>query len=239
MRERAVRRTDPPCPSVAYVAKGLLLDIGGVVLQNGAHLVNLLVQRQPALKPYARRVAGDGGIAGPGDELWQRMLRHEVTERSYWEHRARELGAELGQVWDTRAMITALYELPREDWLNAETVQLMIDTKAAGLPLGALTNDLAAFHGDEWVSQQDWLQLFDAVVDASKTGVMKPARAAFEAGADAIGLPLEEIVYLDDMPWNVAGALDAGLQAIEVRYAHPGAAFDEARQRLGLPPRLG
>jgi len=217
------------------VAKGLLLDIGGVVLQNGAYLVNRLAQREPRLGPYVARVSGGTGVAGPGDELWQQMLRHEVTERAFWAQRAHELGAELGLSWDTRAMITALYEMPRQDWLVQPAVDLMRDTKAAGLPLGALTNDLEDFHGRDWVSRQDWLALFDVVVDASLTGVMKPAPEAFAAGADALGLAPQEIVYLDDMPWNVAGGLRAGLQAIEVRYADPGEALAEARRRLGLP----
>jgi putative hydrolase of the HAD superfamily len=216
------------------VAKGLLLDIGGVVLQNGAHLVNRLAQREPRLGPYVAQVSGATGIAGAGDELWQQMLRHEVTERAYWAQRARELGAALGHTWDTRAMITVLYDMPREEWLLQPTVDLMRDTKAAGLPLGALTNDLEDFHGPDWVLRQDWLSLFDVVVDASLTGLMKPAPEAFAAGADALGLAPQEIVYLDDMPWNVAGGLRAGLQAIEVRYADPEAALAEARRRLGL-----
>jgi putative hydrolase of the HAD superfamily len=134
-------------------------------------------------------------------------------------------------------MITALYDMPREEWLQQATVDLMVDTKAAGLPLGALTNDLQDFHGSDWVARQDWLQLFDVVVDASLTGVLKPAPEAFLAGAESLGLVPEEIVFLDDMPWNVAGGRAVGLQAIEVRYAAPDAALDEARLRLGLPPR--
>ena len=170
------------------MAKGLLLDLGGVVLQNGAYLVNRLAQREPRLQPYVRRVSGGSGIAGQGDQLWQQMLRHEVTERAYWACRAAELGAELGQTWDTRAMITALYDMPRSEWLVQPTIDLMRDTKAAGLPLGALTNDLQDFHGQDWVRRQDWLRLFDVVVDASLTGVMKPAPEAFAAGAEALGL---------------------------------------------------
>jgi len=220
------------------VAKGLLLDIGGVVLQNAAYLVNRLAQREPRLQPFVTRVSGSSGIAGSGDELWQRMLRHEVTERAYWAQRARELGAELGHAWDTRAMITALYDMPRDDWLVSETIALMRDSKTAGLPLAALTNDLAAFHGPDWVSRQDWLDLFDTVVDGSVTGVMKPSPEAFLAGADALGLAPEEVVYLDDMPWNITGALAVGLQAIHVRYADPDEALDEARRRLRLPAAL-
>ena len=111
---------------------------------------------------------------------------------------------------------------------------LMLDTKSAGLPLGALTNDLADFHGQEWVDKQDWLEYFDTIVDASYTGVMKPDPRAFTAGAGALGLPPEQIVYLDDMPWNVDAARVAGLQGIAVSYVDSTPAIIEARTRLGL-----
>jgi putative hydrolase of the HAD superfamily len=207
--------------------KGLLLDIGGVVLTGGPILVNRWAAREPALAPIGR-------VAGPEDDLWHRMLRREVSERAYWETRAGEIGAALGQAWTTRDLMNLLYSRPREEWLNAVTVDLMRDVKAAGLPLAALTNDMRDFHGQEWVDQQDWVKLFDTVVDASVTGVMKPAPEAFAAGAAAIGLPPGDVVYLDDMPWNVEGALAAGLDARRVEHDDPGAAADWARERLGL-----
>jgi len=216
-------------------ASGLLLDVGGVVVRNGTHLFERLAQRYPAVGPVVERV---GGLATERDELWQRMLRGEVTERAYWAQRSAELGEALGEQWDTRAMIVELYDVPREEWLVGLVVDLMTDVRAAGLPLGALTNDLADFHGQEWVEQQgEWLGLFDVVVDASHTGVMKPDPRAFRAGAEALGLPPEEIVYLDDMPWNVAGGLAAGLQAVQVSHTQPEHAVAVARERLGLGPR--
>ena len=69
--------------------------------------------------------------------------------------------------------------------------------------------------------------------------MLKPDPRAFATGAQALGLEPAQIVFLDDMPWNVAGGLAAGLQAIEVRYADPHLAIDEARTRLGLPARTG
>jgi putative hydrolase of the HAD superfamily len=116
-------------------------------------------------------------------------------------------------------------------------VDLMTDVKAAGLPLGALTNDLAAFHGPGWVERQEHLKLFDVIVDASLTGVMKPDPRAFRGGTDALGLPAEQIVFLDDMPWNVDGAREAGLTAVRVPWDDPGPAIDTARELLRLGPR--
>ena len=212
---------------------GLLLDIGGVVHSTAMHLVGRLAETEPAMKPVLERI---GGIAGDRDELWQQMLRRQVTEREYWAQRAAEFGAAVGQPWDTRAMMHRLYELPRQDWLRAEMVDLMAAAKAAGLRLGALTNDMTAFHGPEWVARQEHLKLFDVIVDASLTGVMKPDPRAFHGGAEALGLPPEQIVFLDDMPWNVDGARQAGMTAVRVPWDGPGPAIDTARKLLGLGP---
>jgi putative hydrolase of the HAD superfamily len=212
---------------------GLLLYIGGVVHNTGVHMVGRLAEREPAMRPVIEEI---GGIASDRDELWQRMLRRQVSERDYWAQRAAEFGAAVGETWDTRAMMDRFYQLPRHEWLCAATVELMADAKAAGLRLGALTNDMTAFHGPEWVARQEHLKLFDVIVDASLTGMMKPDPRAFRGGAEALGLPPEQIVFLDDMPWNVEGARQAGMTAVRVPWDDPGPAIDTARKLLGLGP---
>ena len=223
----------PPAAEPAQPA-GLLLDIGGVVHNTAMHLVRRLAEAEPAMQPALERI---GGLASDRDELWQRMLRRQVSEREYWAQRAAEFGAAVGETWDTRAMMHRLYELPQQDWLRAEMVDLMAEVKAAGLRLGALTNDMTAFHGPDWVEQQEHLKLFDVIVDASLTGVMKPDPRAFRGGAEALGLPPEQIVFLDDMPWNVEGARQAGMTAVRVPWDDPAPAIDTARTLLRLPPR--
>lgn len=214
------------------LARALLLDIGGVVLRNARELLRGQVSQQ---EPEVAAFVDASDLAGPGDELYQQMLRHEVTERTYWARRAIDIGQVRGQeAWSTYDMISWLYHRPEGGWLNEEVVDLMVDTRAAGLPLVALTNDLVDFHGQEWVDRQDWLKHFDTVVDGSINGVLKPHPDAYRFAVDAVGVPAGEIVYLDDMPINVRAALDAGLQAIEVLYADRHAAVKEARMRLGL-----
>ena len=143
-------------------ARALVLDIGGVVLRN------------------ARELDLDRGIAGSDDDRWQAMLRHEITEREYWALRAREVGAVLGHHdWSTRQLITWLYHDADVEFVVDEMVELMDDARAAGLPVVALTNDMTDFHGQEWVDAQEWLEHFDAVVDASMTGDL-------EAGAGGL-----------------------------------------------------
>jgi putative hydrolase of the HAD superfamily len=212
--------------------RGLLLDIGGVVVKAGAIMVARLAESEPELKRLLDSVGG--GLATARDELWQQVLRHEIGEQAYWAQRATELGAAVGRRWDTRALMKRLYGGPEQEWLNQGTIDLMRDAKAAGLPVGALTNDLGDFHGKGWVSAQRWLDLFDVIVDASDTGVMTPDPRAFAAGVEALGLAPGEIVYLDDMPWNVAGGIAAGLQTVPVSPTEPEIAVGQARRRLGL-----
>ncbi len=215
-------------------ARALVLDIGGVVLRNARELVRARAARDTSV---ASAYVGREDVAGPDDQLWQAMLRHEVTEREYWTDRARNLGRALGHDgWTTRELIDWLYHDPDADFLNDEVVELMADTRAAGLPLVALTNDLVDFHGQEWADTQDWLKHFDVVVDGSLTGVLKPDPAAYRLAIEATGVPAGDIVYLDDMPVNVAGGLGVGLQAIEVMYDDRHSAVAEARHRLGLSP---
>jgi putative hydrolase of the HAD superfamily len=213
---------------------GLLLDIGGVVHNTGVRMVERLARREPAMRPVIEEI---GGIASDRDELWQLMLRRQVTERDYWAQRAAELGAAVGETWDTRALMDRFYQLPEHEWLCAPTIELMTDAKAAGLRVGALTNDMTAFHGPEWVARQEHLKLFDVIVDASLTGVMKPDPRAFRSGAEALGVPAERIVFLDDMPWNTEGARQAGMTAVRVPWDDPVPAIETARELLRLGPR--
>ncbi len=223
-------------PPAADRPGGLLLDIGGVVHHTGVVMVERLAAREPAFRPVLEKV---GGIGSDADELWQQMLHLQVTERDYWAQRAADLGAAVGQTWATRDLMDRFYALPMDEWRCAGTVRLMADVKAAGLRLGALTNDMTAFHGAEWVARQDHLKLFDVVVDASITGVFKPDQAAFRGGIEALGLPADQIVYLDDMPPNIEAARRAGLTAVQVPWADPGPAIDIARKLLGLSPGPG
>ena len=160
----------------------LLLDIGGVVLRSPIELVEALAAREPRLRPAVDAI---GGVASAHDELWQEMLRGEVSEREYWARRAVGLGTSIGEAWDTRTFIDRLYDAPEDVWLRPEAVGLMKEVRAAGLGLGALTNDLSAFHGPDWVDAQWWLHEFDHVVDASVNGILKPDPRAYALGCEA------------------------------------------------------
>lgn len=213
------------------VPEALLLDFGGVVLRSGHDLMGRLPARHPATTPVVER---RGDFGSEPDELWERMLREEISERDYWSLRAREVGDMLGRDWDTRDFMAELYAGPPSGVLHPDALDLVADVRPTGVRLGVLTNDLAAFHGPEWIEQMDILREMDAIVDGSATGVLKPDPRAYRLAAEALGTPCDRILFLDDMPWNVAGARSVGMTAHQVDLTRPVAAFDLARRQLGL-----
>ncbi|GEL21516.1 haloacid dehalogenase [Pseudonocardia sulfidoxydans NBRC 16205] len=214
--------------------KALLLDVGGVVFRSGSEMLALLGEREPA----ARTVAARRGPLGPEpDPDWGRMLRGEVTERGYWALRAAEVGTALGRDgWSTHEFMAELYEHAGVEIIRPAARRLVADVRAAGLRLGVLTNDLAAFHGDSPLGDLSGLGDLDVLVDGSLTGILKPDPRSYAAVIDGLGVAPGEIVFVDDMPWNVEGGRAAGLHAVQLDLRDPDAAFAEARSALGLAP---
>ena len=59
----------------------------------------------------------------------------------------------------------------------------------------------------------DWQHVFRKEFISSRMKMLKPAREIFDAAAAEIGLPPEEILFIDDSQRNVDGARAAGWQA--------------------------
>ncbi|HEY0812603.1 MAG TPA: HAD-IA family hydrolase [Pseudonocardia sp.] len=211
--------------------RALLLDLGGTAFSSGLERMALLGEREPAVRDIADR---RGPIGPQPDALWTAMLRGEVTERQYWQARAAEVGAALGRPgWRITDFMHLLYDVA-DEVLRPEAAALIADAQAAGMLVGALTNDLKAFHGDGAMAVDPVLASLDALVDGSVTGVLKPDPLAYALAVEALGVPAADIVFVDDMTWNVDAARDAGMTALLLDVADPAAAFGRARQELGL-----
>ena len=215
----------------AVTGRGLLLDLGGTAFGSGLERLALLGEREPAVRSIAAR---RGPLGPEPDPLWEAMLRGEITERGYWRARSDEVGAALGRPgWPITEFMHLLYGMVT-DVLRPEAAALVTDAKAAGIRVGALTNDLAAFHGDAGMAGDPFIAGLDALVDGSVTGVLKPDPRAYAMAAEALGLPPSAIVFVDDMPWNAAAARDAGMVGLLLDLTDPAEVFERARKELGL-----
>ncbi|MGA9746750.1 MAG: HAD-IA family hydrolase [Nocardioides sp.] len=112
-----------------------------------------------------------------------------------------------------------------------DTVGILSDLHAAGVPVYALTN-WSAETFPHATDRYGFLDLFEDVVVSGQVGVAKPDQAIFEVLRERVGRPLDECVFVDDSAANVAAADRAGMDAI--RFTDTGHLRADLRAR-GLP----
>jgi putative hydrolase of the HAD superfamily len=213
----------------------LLFDLGGVLHRS---MFELLDPADPRFDGVLDRL----GPFGPEpDELWAAMRRKEISERDYWDARAAEIGRAMGhEGWVMRDLTGATSDkLSEAETVRPEARALLDAARAAGVPVAVLTNDLSAFHDASWVESQHLLTEVGALVDCSTLGFLKPDPRAYRAGAEALGRDPENVIFLDDQPWNAAGARAVGMTAIDVDIADPAPAFRRACELAGLAEAAG
>jgi nuclear transport factor 2 (NTF2) superfamily protein len=74
------------------------------------------------------------------------------------------------------------------------------------------------------------------LVDCTDFGERKPAPGPYLKAAADLGLPPDEIVFLDDTPYCIEGARAVGMVAVPVDPLARSSAFDLARRLVGLTP---
>jgi FMN phosphatase YigB (HAD superfamily)/ketosteroid isomerase-like protein len=205
------------------VAKALLFDIGDVVMRSNWDLLDDL----EAIT--GRTIVGRGPLDPDNDPAWQRYLAGTISATDYWERIAVAAGfADRWTMW--REMCLTL----GGSQFGQDALDLIADARAAGVLVGALSNDLVAIGGRAWVDTRPELAGFDAFVDATELGVRKPAPAPYLAAIEQFGLPANEIVFLDDTPICVEGARAVGMIGLHVDPIDRSIAFARARELVGL-----
>lgn len=211
--------------------KGLLLDVGVVFFKSAWEIAD---QYEQVRGLPAGTVVGRGPLDTAGDERWNRYLQGEATEREYWLDFAAKAQANGAPLDGHPTIMRAMFQTPGVDIIRAQALSLVRRAKQAGLRVGILTNELMDFQGRDWVESQDWFPLFDVIVDSSEIAIRKPDIRAYDIAIEAMGLPANEIVFIDDNPTYVQGGLDAGLVSLQLDVTDPGEVFDRARQLLKI-----
>jgi putative hydrolase of the HAD superfamily len=86
--------------------------------------------------------------------------------------------------------------------------------RAAGYLTALLTNTFAEFRPT--MEADIGFHHFDAVIESFEVQARKPETAIYEATAAALGVPHEDILYLDDFDQNLEPAVALGWQVIHV-----------------------
>jgi putative hydrolase of the HAD superfamily len=151
--------------------------------------------------------------------------RHpEAVEAAYWSSRdAYDRGgtaqvywsdvlAELG-VTPTESVIAELTRIDTEAWttIRPDAMSLLSSLSGKGVRVGILSN--ATREMAQAARRTPWAQYITDWFFSSELRLAKPDRAIYHHVSNALGLPPEYILFLDDRPVNVEAALGAGWDA--------------------------
>ena len=209
----------------------LVFDFGGPVLLTPFEL-RAVGERSLGLAP------GTFAWAGPfdpdSDDDWRIFQSGGMNEREYWARRCAEFHELSGEPAEMPFFMAHLYSGSEDELVRPAARELIVDAKAAGIPVGILTNDLTAFHDQRWLDRMSILREFDFMVDGRTDGVLKPDPRAYTLMAERIGVAPEECVFVDDQPGNLAGAEAVGMRGVHLDPVDPAPGFAMARRLLGL-----
>jgi len=212
--------------------QALVLDFGGVVTRT-LFETHALTEQALGLKPGTLRWQGP---FDPGsDPLWRLMQRDEISERDYWTERTREVGALIGEEWTSmETFVRRARGAEPEKVVRPEADQAIRTAHAAGIRLAILSNELDLFYGADFRQRLPLLSLFEAIVDASYTKILKPDPRAYAMVGEALQLPLSTCVFIDDQKRNVDGAVAVGMPTVHFDVAEPARSYAEALGHFGL-----
>jgi putative hydrolase of the HAD superfamily len=211
----------------------LLLDFGGVCLLNP-------VERHRAVEEALGLPAGSLTWRGPldpeHDELYAQSIGDGgMSERQYWSLRAAEVGRSAGVDLDVAGYMRLAFWPASPELIRPEAVDVVARAQDAGIGVSVLTNDLRAFHGDDWVDAIDFLRDVDHVIDLSHAGFLKPDLRAYRLALDTLGdVDPARVLFVDDQPLNAAGADRAGMAGMWFDIKHATSSWGSVAERLQL-----
>lgn len=141
-------------------------------------------------------------------DLQFRVERGEISDAEFLDDFCRLTGS--------RSDVSALARAASEIFvLNTTIVPVVAQLRAAGFRLGILSN--TCHHHWEYCRQQFRLldDLFSVHALSFRLGTAKPEASIFASAAALAGVAPQEILFIDDLLENVAGAEQAGFQAVQ------------------------
>lgn len=179
--------------------RGLLVDFGGVLTTDVFRSFRDFCDREGLDPETVRRLFREDPEAL---ELLRRLERGDIDEDEF----SAEFGPMLG-VADHQGLVDRLFAGMSPDEAMVGAVKA---AKRAGIRTGLISNSWGAGRYD----RDAFPELFDGVVISGEVGLHKPEPDIFRLGAERVGLPPEDCVFVDDLRENCAGAEAVGMTAV-------------------------
>lgn len=201
-------RVEPPGGPRSYsLMRAVAFDAMGVLYTSGDDVGELLM-------PFAR-ARGSSLSAVEISDVYLRASLGEMTSARLWE---------LLRIPGEAETIDDLYL--SQHMLVPGILALLDELRAAGIRLGCISNDVAAW-SHSLRSRHDLERRIDVWTISAEVGARKPDAPIYKAFLRTIGLRPEQVVFVDDRPANVDAAAALGFRTVLVDFA--GVLRDEQR----------
>jgi epoxide hydrolase-like predicted phosphatase len=191
---------------------GLLVDYGGVLTTPVSASFRAFFDEAGVAREHVKEVFlsayRSGDVKGPIARLETGELDAEAVGRAL----AAALTARSGVPLEGADLIARLFARVELDERMLGAVEAL---RRAGVRTGLLSNSW----GDSGYPRERFPALFDAVVISGEVGLRKPDRRIYEHAAEALGLPCERCVFVDDLEVNVRAAEGLGMAGVVHRSA--------------------
>ena len=201
---------------------GLLVDYGGVLTTNVWDSFRAFCEAEGIDREEVKRAFRDRPEAMA---LLRRLEAGELTEEEF----SPLFGPIIGVREDRHeGLVDRLFAgmQPEEGMIEA-----LRRARAAGLKTGLISNSWGRGRYD----RDSFAELFDGVVISGEVGLYKPQPEIFRLGAERVGLPPAECVFVDDLRENCEGAEAVGMTAVLHRGAD--ASLERLEHLLGVSLR--
>jgi len=201
-----------------------LWDFGGVVTSSPFDAFARYEREHGLPEGFLRRV----NATNPDANAWARLERSEIDVDTFdatFAAESKALGHEVRGA-DVLGLLAGD--------IRPEMVRAIAACREHGLRTAVLTNNILSLDEDGQASAT-FAELFDVVVESAREGVRKPDPAAYELVLGKLGVPADEVVFLDDLGINLKPARAMGMTTIKV--TDPADALRQLESVLGVSVR--
>lgn len=205
--------------------QAVIWDFGGVITSSPFEAFGRFEQARGLPRDFLRGINATNHL----DNAWARFERNDIDLAGFDQAFAAESAA-LGHEVRGREVIALLGGTVRPAMVEA------LRRLRQRLKIGLITNNVASPEGNtgfESTGRGEIIGLFHHVIESSKAGLRKPDPAIYRMMSDALAVPPERSVFLDDLGVNLKPARAMGMHTIKVDEPEPALAALSAL--LGFP----
>jgi len=188
-----------------------VFDLGGVFLAGGVEAVAAFGERH-GLDAGAWKAIRTEIFANDG--LWSEVECGRCTLEDFavcLRNRILSAGGSVGLEEARNFMRTSEVGYPERLRPEIIAAAQRIHTR---MPTALLTNNVAEWRG-AWRQTVEVETIFDVVIDSSEVGLRKPDVRIYEVTQEQLGVPHEELFFVDDIGQNLKAARALGWQTLK------------------------